>query len=695
MDISLETLKRWVEDYLDATHGHRDRAATRRDYRCGVQWTEDEILELGLRKQPVITYNYVGEKVGSMVGAEVVGRTVPNAVGRNGGQDQATASVASAAIRYVTDEADWDSERTTGREQLFVEGVVGTEILVEQPEVTVDVMVGPGGVQQINAGAQENPQITINHIPYDRLFWDPHSRFDDFRDAKYFGTINWMDLDDAQANWPERAEALEMSVSTSSTGDEDHDDRPSTWVSGGNRQRIKIATIWFKTFDKWFYSEFCGYTFLEEPRLSPFVDDRNRRIPGMVLRSCLTSRKENERIGPVQDLISPQDEVNKRRSKALHLMNSKQILAQEGAFRNLAEAKRQLHMPDGIVTYLPNRQVQVIDHQAQVVENLQLLQDARSAFETLGPSQALTAQAGSAGASGIAIERRQAGAMLRFGNYLHAANRWELQVYRQIWFRIRQYWQTEDYVRITEDEGAAQYLEVNKQVTLAEVLVQRGADPAMLQQLNASGQLAQMGVDLAQVVTVQNHLQQLDVDVILDTRPASPTYRHDQIAAVADMLGKLPLPPESASVGAEMLLEMVDLDPRIKQRFMERLKPNPEQQAQQAQQAMQQQALQQQLTALQRQKLEADIAKTMSEVERIKAQAETEETEAIRNIASANKDMADARSKGYSPTIEMPSEPQPQPQNEPMGPVYEQGVGQDAYQDEQELSQWGGLLGEQ
>jgi hypothetical protein len=330
MDISLETLKRWVEDYLDQTSDHRDRAATRRDYRCGIQWTDKEIEDIEARKQPVVTYNYVGEKVGTMVGAEVAGRTAPNAVGRNGGDDQATASVVTAAIRYVTDEADWDGERTIGREQLFVEGVVGTEILVEPDETQVTMEMGPGGVMVDSITPPSNPKIAIRTVPYDRLFWDPTSRFDDFRDAKYFGTVIWMDLDDAISRWPHAAEDLKLAVSTSSTSEEDHDDRPSNWTSSGTRQRVKACTIWFTIARQWMYAEFCGQCFLDPPRPSPFVDDRNQRIPGMVLRSALTARKENERIGPVQDLISPQDEVNKRRSKALHLMNTKQLLAQEG-----------------------------------------------------------------------------------------------------------------------------------------------------------------------------------------------------------------------------------------------------------------------------------------------------------------------------------------------------------------------------
>lgn len=646
--VDLATAKRWVEDYLDATQEHRDRAATRRDYRCGVQWTDDEITTLQARKQPIVTYNYIGEKVGTMVGAEIVGRTVPNAVGRNAGPDQAAASVATAAIRYVTDEADWDGERTAGREQLFVEGVVGTEISIEEPTVQIDMAAVDGEIQQVGMTPPENPQITIRHVPYDRLFWDPMSRFDDFRDAKYFGTIVWQDLDEAIAQWPVHAEALKQAVSISSSGDEDFDDKPDHWVSGSDRKRIRTATLWFRMGGTWMYAAFCGYEFLDGPRVSPFVDDRNKRIPGMVLRSALTARSENERIGPVQDLISPQDEVNKRRSKALHLMNSKQLLAQEGAFRDIAETKRQLHSPDGVIMYHPSKQVQVLDHQAQVMENLQLLMDARGAFETLGPSEALSGEA-AAGTSGIALQTRQSSAMLRFGHYLNNAMRWELNVYRHIWFRIRQFWQATDYVRITEDDSSPEYMEVNKPITMADVLVQRGMDPMMLTQLQQTGQLAQMGIDPAQVVGYENHLQRLDVDIIIESRPASPTYRHDQIAAVADLLGKLPLPPEVASVGAEIILEMVDLDPRIKAKFMERLQPDPQQKQAMAEAQAQQQALQQQLTALQMQQLQANVEKTMAEVAKLQAEVETEESAAVENIANANKYMADAAAKGGAP----------------------------------------------
>lgn len=645
--LSLARFKSRVEDYLSATDEHRNRAATRRDYRCGQQLTDEEISTLVERGQPPVIYNYVGEKVSTMVGAEVTGRTAPNAIGRNAGDDQATASVATAAIRYVTDEADWNTERTAGREQLFVEGVVGTEIDIEMPDETTAAMVVGGQLAAV-AQSQGNPEIKLRHVMYDRLYWDPMSRYNDFRDAAYYGTVIWQDIDEAIAEWPKYADELRLSVSTSPSSDEDLDDKPQHWVAGSSRRRVRTATIWLRHNGEWHYAAFCGACFLDGPRRSPYVDDRGRTIPGMVLQSCLVSRQENERIGPVQDLISPQDELNKRRSKALHLMNSKQLMAQEGSFRDVSEAKRQLQHPNGILFYLPGRKPDVIDHQAQIAENLALMQDARAAFESLGPSEAINAQTAGAGASGVAIERRQAGALLRFGNYIDNARTWELRVYRHIWFRIRQYWQSEDYVRITEDENAPTYLQVNQPYTVADMLIERGMEPEQLAQAQASGMLAQMGLDPAQVIAVRNHLQQLDVDVILEMRPASPTYRQDQIAAMADMLGKLPLGQEASMVAAEIMIEMVDLDPRLKRKFAEKLTPDPQQAQMQAMAQQQQVGLQQQLTALQMAKLQADVEKTMAEVAKLQAETDTEETEAVENIASANQKMADAAQKGGS-----------------------------------------------
>lgn len=642
---NFETYKMWIEDYLDATESARERAGRRRDFYDGIQWTHKEAQDLKDRGQPVLTYNYIQEKVGTLIGAEVNGRTYPVAKGRNVGIDQATAAVATAGMRYVTDEADWDGERSMGREQLVTEGVTGTEVLVDR-EAIVAAMAAVNGQVMGAEVKRENPEIKIHHVMYDRLFWDPHSRFDDFRDAKYFGTIIWQDLDDAIADWPDKAELLEQCAHfASGTSDEDFDDKPDHWFDGSrNRDRVRIASMWFRDGGEWFLTYLCGSGLLLEPIKSPYVDDRDRTVPGLILQSSSTMRTSNERYGPVQNMMSPQEDINKRHSKATFLLNANLVVADEDAFRDPRKAREELHKPDGLVLKKRGADVQVVDHRAQVIDNLQMLQEAKAAMGQFGPPEGLVGQV-SASTSGVALHQRQAAALVKFGKLLNNSQRWETRVYRHIWWRMRQFWTEHDWIRVTEDEDAETYLEVNKPIRVADAMMENGITEQELGMLQQSGQLEMAGIDPNQVLAVQNHLQELDLDIIIESRPGSPTYRQDQMAVLADAIGKLPLPPEAVSAAAEMILEMTDLDPRIKKRLQQRLQPDPQAQQAAAQAQAQQAALEQQLSALQMQKIQSDIAKTQAEVEKLRAEVDTEETAAIENVANANRSMADAAQK--------------------------------------------------
>ena len=56
----------------------------------------------------------------------------------------------------------------------------------------------------------------------------------------------------------------------------------------------------------------------------------------------------NTPYGIVKGMIDAQSEVNKRHSKALHYLNAKQVLAEEGAFVDWNDAQKTLARPDGI-----------------------------------------------------------------------------------------------------------------------------------------------------------------------------------------------------------------------------------------------------------------------------------------------------------------------------------------------------------
>ena len=57
-----------------------------------------------------------------------------------------------------------------------------------------------------------------------------------------------------------------------------------------------------------------------------------------------------------------------------------------------------------------------------------------------------------------------------------AVRDWSWEVYRQVWYRIRQYWTEERWVRITDDERNMKWVALNKPITRGEQIVQQARE---------------------------------------------------------------------------------------------------------------------------------------------------------------------------------------------------------------------------
>ena len=151
---------RWFEDAETATNDGRKWSQRDRDYKDGYQWSSAEKEALKARGQPEVTINYVSRKVELMCGLERKSRTDPKAFARNP-VDEDKADAATQALRYMSDDNNLPLIRSDVYENLMVEGVGGAEIVLEDD--------GKGGAN-----------ITFQQVPFDRLWWDPHSRRLDF-----------------------------------------------------------------------------------------------------------------------------------------------------------------------------------------------------------------------------------------------------------------------------------------------------------------------------------------------------------------------------------------------------------------------------------------------------------------------------------------------------------------------------------
>lgn len=518
-DFDIAKLRKMVEISIDETAPARELSERDRDYYDGYQWTPAEQAVLRKRKQPVITINRIKRKIDAMVGIEQRGRVDPRAYPRNP-QDEAAADAATKALVFVDDNTRFDSKRSAAFENVLVEGYGGCEVIVEMKRGRLEVV--------------------INRLRWEEIFYDPYSREKDFSDAAYTGCMKWMTIDAALELYGavyqgegDLGELLEKTMKFAQ--DTTFEDRPATQVSrwaDQRQKRVRIAQMYYRKGGIWCLAIFCGGGIIYQGE-SDYLDEDGKPDNPIILFSGYVDR-ENQRYGVVRDMISAQDEINKRRSKLLHQLNSRQTIAVKGAVDSVADMKRQLAMPDGHVEINIEafedairagvKPFEVVQNADQTAGQFSLLQESKSEIDMLGPNASLLGQL-EGNQSGRAIQAQQNAGFAELAPIYDSLRDWTLRVYRAIWNRIRQYWTEERWIRITDDMGSVEFVGLN---------VQHGMQVAM----GPSGHVMQP--------VMQNAVAEMDLDIIIEDMPDVASLKQEEFAQMADMAGKgVPIPPEA------------------------------------------------------------------------------------------------------------------------------------------------------
>lgn len=535
--LTLATKMQWFEDSETATHSARGLSERDRDYYNNIQWTSTEVQELKSRGQPVITINRIKRKIDYLNGLERQGRTDPKAYPRTP-QHEKDAEAITDALRYVADANDFQQTRSGVWDNMIVEGYGGAEVMPqEMPDGSID--------------------IRIKHIPWDRLFYDPHASKPDFSDGKYVGYVVWKDASDAQEDYPEAAELIRGLVSSSGT--ETYDDKPrSSWVDS-NRSRVRIVQMYYRQGSEWFTCTFTSGIELIKSAPVPFRDEWGASECPIILQSAYITR-DNDRFGIVREMISPQDEINKRRSKSLHLLNARNVIAEKGAVQDVAKAKRELAKPDGWLEKVPGTELQIQPMGDLVAGQFQLLQEAKSELDLMGPNAAMGGK-DQRQQSGRAIQAQQAGGGIELSPLIDRLNHWQKRVFRQVFNRIKEYWTEERWIRVTDNEENIKWVGLNTPITFADKVRERagGELPPEMEQMMMSDPRAQM------VVGKQNDVSSMVVDIIMDEQPDVAIIQQEQFDQLAQMVSSgLPIPPDA-------IIEASGLRSEVKRRILERM----------------------------------------------------------------------------------------------------------------------------
>lgn len=499
------------EDFCDTTEPSRKLAQRDRDYVDHDQLSEKKKQALRERGQPAIVFNRIMPKINYLVGTESSNRTSPKVLPRTP-KHEGDADALGKALRYVEDETNFE---ITASETFFSQIVEGTGAAI--------VEFNP-----------ETEEIEINEIPWDRFYWDVYSRKRDFSDSLKFGIVTWMPFESARAlvkaiGGEEKGLEIASFISDSLGSTEGYDDKPddARFISTKTK-RVQLFQEYYSVAGVW-YEVFFHKGGIIKHQVSPYKDEKGKpRCPIKARSSFVDS--EGNRYGIVRGWIGPQDEINDRRSKAIHEMHSNQTIGDEDVV-DVSKMKEEKNKPDGHITLKnPNGKFEFVDKTSRVSEQLTMLQEAKNEIDSQGVNAALTGTE-SRNLSGRALLAKQQGGLTELGKLFDVHKLWKREIYRLCFQMMRQFW-GEKWIRITDKPEDIRFAAFNRPVTKRMVAEERA---------KASGEkipdslLQDPTID--DVLYTENDLSKMNVDILIHETPDTATIQQEQFAEISKLAG--------------------------------------------------------------------------------------------------------------------------------------------------------------
>lgn len=206
--------------------------------------------------------------------------------------------------------------------------------------------------------------------------------------------------------------------------------------------------------------------------------------------------------------------------------------------------------------------------------DMTLLQEAKSEIERIGPAPEVLGRQ-NASASGRAQLIRQQAGMTELAHLFAGLDDLELRVYRQCWARIRQFWKAPKFVRVTDDENAVRFVQINEPVA--------GPPQPVIDPVTGMPKFDPVTRQIVMetpVVGMRNEVAKMGVDIIVDSTPDTANVQQEQYAALVDLakVGALGPNPGPLLLKASSLPKKRELIEELKQ-MSQPAQKSPEQQA--------------------------------------------------------------------------------------------------------------------
>lgn len=371
IDKSQEEIKKhtrlygWFETEMRRQAHNRFQMAMDEDYYDNEQWQADEKVELKARGQAATVYNETKPMIDWLIGVERRTRTDFTIIAADDTLEaDEDAKTKTKLLKYISGANRLEFERSNAADDCFKAGLGWMEI-------------------GISPDPEDEP-IYSRSESWRNMLYDSLGSRTDLEDSRYLFRFRILDLDIAIAYFPEKEAQLRASVINGDEGTylEWFNGRPTSeygdvgtlpskyssydgdaWLKN-ERERVMLIEGWCKepttettgkgtsAIDrvrmKMQTTIFtCKHIILDAP--SPYKHNKYPFVPLW----CYRRKKDNAPYGAIRSIRGPQDSLNKRHSKALHILSTNQVIAEVDAFHNdimsAEEAREELAAPDGFV----------------------------------------------------------------------------------------------------------------------------------------------------------------------------------------------------------------------------------------------------------------------------------------------------------------------------------------------------------
>ncbi len=463
-------------------------------YKQGEQWTPDEIKELNKREQAPTVENEIHPIIERLRGKHKTQKIRTIYRGRNLGPDEKKSNILTDLALHTHQVSDYEFEEgdcfDNGNTCGF--GVIETKITF---------------------GNDLQPQVIKENTESLDIFPDPQSkRYDWNKDADYITRAKWMPVKKAQALLPKFKNQIKALTSEESYGiwDDREDVKQDNYVDVKN-QRVRIMETYWKKYElrKVVFTDdgpkdvtnvkkpdgevftqifpkmqksIWMFNILIENGKSPYDHDLFPWSPYFVYR-----KKDGEPFSMVRLLEDVQDEINKRRSKALHLLNTNQAIMEEGAVQDEDNLKKEMAKPDGVVKYRKGFKFE-IDKNVEVAQTqMAFQQESKASIPRIAGVSDESMARKSEIRSGIGLQRKQLMTEIIVAPIFDNLRRTRKMVGRLEYELYKQFYTEEKEFLVTDELGKERQVKLDRegikaiQEGIYDIIIEEAQDTTTIQ----------------------------------------------------------------------------------------------------------------------------------------------------------------------------------------------------------------------